>query len=73
METKTYTFKTNINCAGCVAAITPTLNAELGSENWLVDTAVSEKVLTIKTNSKTESELMNIVEKAGYKIEKLQS
>ena len=73
METKTYTFKTNINCPGCVAAITPTLNAEFGCENWSVDTTVSEKALTIKTNSKTESELMNIVEKAGYKIEKLQS
>ena len=30
METKTFTFKTNINCGGCIAKVTPFLDEVKG-------------------------------------------
>ncbi len=64
METKT--FKTNINCGGCLKAVTPSLN-ELGCE-WQVDIANPEKTLTVKTDKPAE-EIIRQVEKAGFKAE----
>lgn len=31
-------FKTNINCSGCVARVTNKLNETVGKDNWQVDT-----------------------------------
>jgi hypothetical protein len=31
---KTLQFKTNINCGGCIKAVTPTLNEQAGAGNW---------------------------------------
>ncbi len=67
----TVTFKTNIKCSGCIEKVTPYLNGHNGIENWEVDTASADKVLTVKLNGSTEKEVIAAVEKAGYKAEKI--
>lgn len=69
METKTFTFKTNINCGGCIAKVTPFLDEVKGISNWNVDTENKNKILTVVSGGITESEVINTVQKAGFKIE----
>ncbi len=64
-------FKTNINCGGCVAAVTPHLNANSDIKSWEVDTANPQKVLTVETDNLSDEKLREIVKKAGYKAETL--
>jgi len=68
---KTIEVKTNINCGSCIAKVTPTLNEVIGKNNWKVDTLNPKKVLTVTTENLDEQEVINAVEKAGYKAEKL--
>ncbi len=68
---KTLKFKTNINCGGCIAKVTPSLNSAKGIEKWSVDTVAPEKILSIETNNLTQAEVIAIVTKAGYKAEVL--
>lgn len=69
METKIFTFKTNINCGGCIAKITPFLDEVKGISNWNVDTANKNKILTVVSDGISESEVIDTVQKAGFKIE----
>lgn len=69
MEIKTFTFKTNINCGGCIAKVTPFLDEAKGVSNWNVDTADKNKVLTVVSDGITESDVIDTVQKAGFKIE----
>ena len=66
---KTLQFKTNINCGGCVKAVTPTLNQEAGAGNWQVDTTNSDKILIISSDQLTTAQVVKAVEKAGFKIQ----
>jgi len=66
----TLKFKTNINCSGCVAAVTPVLNEVVGKDNWNVDTQNASKVLTVTTDL-PEARITTAVSNAGYKIETL--
>lgn len=68
---KQYQFKTNINCGGCVAKVTPLLNENSGVKEWSVDTTNPNKILTVKTDSLGEDEVSAIVQKAGFKAENL--
>lgn len=61
-------FTTNINCGGCVAKIKPHLDVANGVCLWNVDTANKEKILTVKSTGITEQEIIETVEKAGFKI-----
>ncbi|MEO0898455.1 MAG: heavy-metal-associated domain-containing protein [Bacteroidota bacterium] len=64
----TYTFKTNINCGGCVATVTPFLDkSEI--ENWKVDTHSKDKILTVESNQLDQEGIMKLVAEAGFKIE----
>lgn len=72
MENKILQFKTNINCAGCLASVTPFLNKAAGIENWEVDIHKKDKVLTIKAAGITEQEVIETVKKAGFTIESLE-
>jgi copper chaperone len=65
---KTLQFKTNINCGGCIKAVTPTLNQQAGVGNWQVDTANPDKILTVTTDKLTPAEVVQAVEQAGFKI-----
>lgn len=64
-------FKTNINCGGCVATVKPHLDNADGVCHWDVDTASKEKVLTVKSTGITAQEVIDTVQKAGFKIEPL--
>jgi len=59
-------FKTNINCGGCVATVTPVLNNVVGENNWEVDTTDREKILTIHTDKDISSEIVTELKKVGY-------
>ncbi len=63
-------FKTDIKCSGCVAKVTPHLNAAFGEDNWEVDTTNPSKVLTV-VGETNEIKIKEAVGKAGYKAERL--
>jgi len=68
---ETLQFKTNINCGGCVAKVTPHLNEEPHIKNWKVDTTNPQKILTVETDGISAKEIIKAVSKAGFKIEEL--
>ena len=63
--------KTNINCGGCIAKVTPALNEAVGAGNWKVDTQNPKKILTVTTNQMGETDVIKAVQKAGFKAEEL--
>lgn len=68
---KTKQFKTNINCSGCVAKITPVLNPLVGENQWEVNTNHKDKILTVTLDNLDEKSLVEQVKSAGFKIESL--
>ena len=66
---KTIDVKTNIMCGSCIAKVTPVLNEAFGEGNWKVDTQNPKKILTVTTDNSNESQVIEAVEKAGYKAE----
>ncbi len=66
-----YQFKTNINCGGCVAKVTPLLNSNPEIKGWKVDTANPDKILTVEANNLKADEVKELVKKAGFKAEKI--
>ncbi|SHL36489.1 Copper chaperone CopZ [Hymenobacter psychrotolerans DSM 18569] len=66
---KTLHFKTNINCGGCIKAVTPTLNEQAGAGNWQVDTANPDKILTVSSERLTTEQVVKAVEQAGFSIQ----
>ena len=71
MDNKDFKFKTNINCSGCIAAVKPHLDNKAGVAHWAVDTNHVDKILTVKSHGITQAEVIETVQKAGYKIEPL--
>lgn len=67
---KEFKFKTNINCGGCVAGVTPFLN-KLENTNWQVDTENPSKILTVKSETASTEEIIQLVKNAGFEIEVL--
>ena len=68
---ETFQFKTNINCGGCVAKVTPKLNEVKGITSWKVDTNNPNKILTVETENISSKEVIDTVNKAGFTIEEL--
>jgi copper chaperone CopZ len=68
---ETLKFKTNINCGGCIAAVTPALNKTAGVEKWSVDTTKPEKVLTVPDTHLSAADIEQAVRSAGFTIEKI--
>jgi copper chaperone len=56
-----------------VATVTPHLNGEKDITKWEVDTVNPDKILTIEAEHLNENQLRNLVEKAGFKAEKINS
>ncbi|MDB5234301.1 MAG: hypothetical protein JWR44_1294 [Hymenobacter sp.] len=65
---QTLKFKTNINCGGCIKAVTSTLNGEKAIQTWQVDTANPDKILTVTTDFSSE-QVQTLVEGAGFKAQ----
>ena len=68
---RTSKFKTNINCNGCIAKVTPVLKSAEGIGSWGVDINNPDKVLTIETTADDDDNIIRKIEQAGFKIEKL--
>lgn len=66
---KTLKFRTNINCSGCVKAVSPTLDNEKEMLEWEVDTLSPDKVLSVKTESMTQESIIALIKKAGFNAE----
>jgi copper chaperone len=66
-----YQFKTNIQCNGCVQAVTPYLDANNEIKHWEVDINNPNKVLTVETDHLSGEMIRNIVKIAGYSAEQL--
>ena len=67
----TLKFKTNINCAGCLAKVSPFLNAEQTIAKWDVDTSIPEKILTVETDEANADRVISVVKSAGFNIERV--
>ena len=65
---QTLHFKTNINCGGCLKAVTPTLNGEPAIRQWQVDTANPAKILTVSTDLSPE-QVCALVAEAGFEAQ----
>jgi copper chaperone len=68
---ETLKFKTNINCSGCIAAVTPHLNSVDEVALWKVNTQSPEKVLEVEAEAGAEALILQAVKKAGFEIEPL--
>jgi copper chaperone len=66
-----YQFKTNIKCSGCIAQVTPHLNAVKGLEKWSVDVENSDKTLTVIVDGLNPKQIEDVVSKAGYQAQKI--
>lgn len=70
---ETLKFKTNINCGGCIATVTPALNELKDVQHWEVDTANPDKILTVKAGDNlTAVRVIDALKQKGYKAEKVQ-
>ncbi len=69
MAVKELKFKTNINCGGCIASVTPHLNKAENIAEWQVDLENPDKILTVRGKELTPEQVKEIVEQAGFKIE----
>jgi copper chaperone len=67
----TLRFKTSINCGSCIRAVTPSLNQEVGANNWQVDTANPDKILTVNAAQVSPAQVIKAVEAAGFEIQPL--
>ncbi len=68
---KSLQFKTSINCANCLRAVTPFLNAEPSVAQWQVDTTNPAKILTVEGENPIPEQVMKAVLQAGFDIEPL--
>lgn len=68
---ETLTFKTSINCSGCVARVTPALESLKGIARWEVDTNNPDKILSVQTDELTEDQIVQKVQESGFKIERI--
>ena len=67
---ETIQFKTNIKCGGCVAKVTPFLDAAAGKDGWKVDTVHPDKILSVKADI-SPADVVWQVEAAGFKASKM--
>lgn len=68
---KTITYKTNINCGGCIKSVTPFLNELDNIDAWKVDTDNPDKILEVHLDDSNEELVVEAVKKAGFEIEKM--
>jgi len=69
MENKELKFKTTLNCGGCVSKVQADFDNNEGIADWQVDTDNPDKILTINSNGISEKEVVEIINKKGFKAE----
>ncbi len=70
---ETYSFKTSINCNGCLSRVKPLLDAETNIKSWKVDLEDPNKILTVECENLKPSDIIVIIDNAGFEIERLDS
>jgi len=70
---ETLKFKTNVNCGGCIATVTPHLNQVKGIVKWSVDTANPMKILTVEATGLNPEVIIEVMKVAGYKADLMAS
>jgi len=68
---ETFKFKTNVNCSGCIAKITPQLNQLSSIVKWEVDTVDPLKILTVETTETNPNKIIETLKSIGYNAELL--
>lgn len=68
---ETLKFKTNINCGGCLAKVSPKLNAEAGENCWAVDTENPDKILTVSAKGADPDNIIAAVNAVGFRAERI--
>ncbi|NEW84943.1 MAG: heavy-metal-associated domain-containing protein [Mariniphaga sp.] len=66
---ETLKFKTNVNCGGCIATVTPYLNKVNGIINWKVDTTTPAKIMTVEIENTNADAVIAAMKEAGYKAD----
>lgn len=66
-----FQFKTNIKCGGCVAKVTPHLDALKGVNSWEVNIQNPDKILTVIADGAKANQIREAVTQAGFNAEKL--
>lgn len=64
METKQ--FKTNFKCNGCSSKVGDFFKTEPRIKSWDTDLAHNDKILTVSFEDISETEIIQIIKKAGY-------
>lgn len=67
-QTRTFQYKTNINCNGCISAVTPNLNSITGIIKWDVDIENPDKILTVETENVESQQIEEAIKSSGYNI-----
>lgn len=62
------TYKTNLNCGSCVAAVSPFLDQDESVKRWSVDTDSADKLLTVEAEELNEQSLDQHLRSAGFKL-----
>ncbi|NVK05008.1 MAG: heavy-metal-associated domain-containing protein [Flavobacteriia bacterium] len=65
---KEFKFNTTIKCNGCISKVKPSLDGLDGVESWEVDILNPKKPLTVKANSATSEQVMQVVKGVGFEI-----
>lgn len=61
-------YKSTIQCAGCIAKVTPVLDETAGKGQWSVDITSPAKVLTVEGEI-APAKIAEALAKVGYKAE----
>lgn len=67
----TMTFKTNAKCMGCLAKIEEILQGKMNREEWNLDLSDSNRPLTVMSDKLAAGEIVELIGKAGFKIEQM--
>lgn len=68
---ETLKFKTNIRCDGCIAKVSPVLNADSSIKKWEVDLLHPDKILTVSGERISGDLIKSTLKNAGYIAELL--
>ncbi len=60
-----------MRCAGCVATVTPILNALKEVNSWKADEVGAEKTLSVDAEEVAVPKVVATLEKAGFKAERI--
>ncbi|WP_312752543.1 heavy-metal-associated domain-containing protein [Epilithonimonas hominis] len=61
----------NLNCGSCVSKVKSDLDNAEGICHWDVDITNKDKILTVKSTGITEEQVIETIQKSGFKIEPL--